>query len=143
MLVSVDFKVFQNPAVQLVNVFYTGFVHKNGSLFAADAAGAKTHHGLACQLVTVVKQRLRELGELAQAPVDRIVKRARSNLKIVAGVQHDHAPARIVMAAVQPTFEGGSVNRRSTASGWLNRRVVHADDFRLDLDQQLVKRLSR
>ena len=57
-------KVRQDAAVKLVHMVQPFFLHQQCCLFTADAAGAKTHHGLALQLGTVGAQRGRKLREL-------------------------------------------------------------------------------
>ena len=137
------FKVFQNAAVELKNMIKARFLHVNSRFLAANAAGAKAHHGFSRQVGLMVQQRCREVCELADAPVDCIGEGAHVHFKSVARVQRDHRAARVVMALVQPALQGGRVHCWRAASGRANRRMVHADDLGLDLDQQLFKRLVR
>lgn len=51
--------------------------------------------------------------------------------------------AFVVMPLVEPALERGGVHGGRPAGCWANRRVVHADDFRLDLHQQFGEGLSR
>ena len=139
--VAAFFKVFQNTAVELVNIGYAGFLHKDCGFFAANPACAKTHDRLALQLITVVQQGLREFGELVDAPVNRVLESAHIHFKRIARVQRDHRAALIVVPAAQPALERGGVHGRCAARRGPDVRVVHADDFRLDLHQQLAKRL--
>jgi hypothetical protein len=63
-------EVLQDAAFELVDMAQAFFLHQDGRLFAADAAGAEAHHGLVLQFGLVGAQRVRKFGELADAPVD-------------------------------------------------------------------------
>ena len=85
---------------------------------------------------------LRKFGELVQLPVDGIFESAGFDFIAVARLQHDHGAACVIVAAVEPTLERSRTNRRCASCRGPDGGVVHADDFGLDLDQPLVKRLD-
>ena len=111
------------------------FAHQNRRLLAADAAGAKADHGLVLEGGFVGPKRIREIAEFADAPIHRARECSFVHLKGIARVQgHDRA-ACVVLARIQPAPHRGGTHRRGAALRGLDRRVVHADDFALDLDQ--------
>ena len=101
------FKVFQDAAVQLVDVFQAFFAHQNGGLFTADTAGAKAHHGLVFQFIQVAAQCIRKFSELGDAPVHGVIETAFIHFKVIARVQRHHRAAIVVMALIQPALHGG------------------------------------
>ncbi len=135
-------KVFEDAALQLVDMLQPFFAHQNRGLLAADAACAKADHGFVLQRTFVGPKSIRKLAELGHAPVDRAGKRALVDLKGVARVQRHHGAAAVVLTRLQPAPYGGRADRRCPAFGGLHGRVVHADDFALDLDQQFLERLG-
>ena len=118
------------------------FLHQDGGFFAADAAGAETHHGFVLQLGFVRLQRGGKFGELGDAPVNGAFEGAVVHLEVVAGVQRDHRAAVVVHTLLQPAPHGGRGNGRGAAVGGTDGGVVHSDDFTLHLDQHLAKRLA-
>src|SRR5258705_11495356 len=69
-------EVAQDAAVELQHVGDAGFGHQQCGLLAADAAGAIADDGLAFELVATLLQRLREVAEAAETPIERTTKAA-------------------------------------------------------------------
>ena len=58
----------------------------------------------------------------------------------VARVEHDDASAGVVVAGIEPARQRRRIDRGRTRRSRANRRMVHPNDFALDLDQQLAER---
>ena len=64
-VVTADFfKVFEDAALELVHALDADLLHVDRGLFAADAAGAERHDGLAGKVILVRGNGGREFGEL-------------------------------------------------------------------------------
>ena len=85
-------------------------------------------------------QRLRELAELGDAPVVGAFEAPVVDLKRVARVECDDLATGVVHARVKPARQCLRIDARRALRLWPDRRVIHADDFGLDLHEQLAER---
>jgi len=71
-----------------------------------------------------------------------VIENNRADLEGVAGVEQYHRLAFVVLALVEPAFERAGLDARRAAAGRLDGRVVHSDDFALELDQHAAEGLA-
>ena len=98
------FEIFQDAAIELVDILDAGLLHEDGGLFTANAAGAKAHDGFASQFLAVVHHGLWKLGELVNAPTDRALECAHVGFEHIARIQRHDRPALVVLPAIQPAL---------------------------------------
>ena len=134
-------EVFQDAAVELVDLFHTQFTQVDGSFLTPYATGAVTDHGLVLEFMQVGLGGVGKFTELGESPIDGPLERACVHLEIVARIQRDHGAAVVVVSLVQPAFQRGCRHRRGAAMLRLDGGVVHADDLVLHLHQQFFERL--
>ena len=86
-------KIFQDPALEVIDFFHAFSLQEGGRLFAADAASAEHRH---FRRGTLTQQRVaagaKPVGKIAEAGSLRIdcpFERADSHLIVIAGVDHD------------------------------------------------------
>lgn len=84
---------------------------------------------------------LREFGEFADAVIDGVVERANIDFKGIAGIDHHHRFAVIVVTLIEPALQGQRLDERRAAFFRLDQRMLHGDDLGLELDQHAVERL--
>src|SRR5690606_34969567 len=106
------FEILEDAALQLEHVRDAHLPHVEGRLLAPDSAGAETHDRLALQIGPVLRDGLRKLSELLDPPVESVGEGAVADLEGVARVEHDHVTTLIVVPAVEPSAQGGGVDRR-------------------------------
>jgi hypothetical protein len=80
-------EVFENAAVELVDLLQPFLTYQQRGLLAADAAGAVADDGMSRQLGAALAQALREFGELRQPPVQRAAEAAMIDLEGIARVE--------------------------------------------------------
>ena len=68
------FKIFEDAAVELVDVFEAGTLHEGSGLFAADATGAKHHEGPLFHFLWETGDRIGKLTKVVDVRRDRPVK---------------------------------------------------------------------
>src|SRR5690606_24209693 len=81
------FKILENVALKLVDVFEPDILHVNGGVLTPNATGTETDHGLVFELLPMRLHLFGELGEFTQTPVDSPFKGAFIDFKIIAGIQ--------------------------------------------------------
>src|SRR5690606_18619661 len=133
-------EVFEDPAVELVNAFDARFGHVDRRLFAANAPCAEAHDGLALQLRAMRLHRLGKLRKARNPPIDGPFERTFVDLEGIARIEHHDFIARVVPPLPQPSRQRARVDGRRPAGFRPDRRVIHANDFAFDLDQQLAER---
>ncbi len=100
MIPAAFLKVFQYPAVQLIDVLKALHLHKRPRLLAADPAGTKHHHRLFLHLLRQLPDRVWKLPESADFRHYRAFESPQLDLVVVARVQQ-----RDLAAFVQPLFQ--------------------------------------
>src|ERR1700748_976759 len=84
-------QIFQDTALEVVDLAEAAREQMRARLFAADAAGAE-HRDLAVLLrVEIPRGELLELAERRNVRIERALERAQRHLEGVAGVEHERA----------------------------------------------------
>lgn len=134
-------EILQDAAVELVHAVVADLLHVDGGFFAADAARAERHDGLAFQFVLVGGGDGREFRELVDAVIKRVIEGADVHFERVACFHHDHGLARIVDAGIEPALERVRIDGGRAAQFRLDQRHAHGDDFFFQLHQHALVRL--
>ena len=92
-LAAAFLKVFQDAAIELMNLFEALHLHEGSGLLAADAAGAKHHDRLVLQLFGQLTHRIGKFAEGADIRIDRAFEGAELDLIIIARVEQGHRPS--------------------------------------------------
>ena len=134
-------EILQDAAFELIDALDADLLHVDRRLFAADAAGAERHDGLAGKVVLVRGNGGRKLSELLEVIFDDVLERAHGDFIVVARVQHHHLAALVVVALIEPALEVRRRDRRRAPLFRADQRVAHGDDFFLHAHQQAAERL--
>lgn len=131
------FEVFQDTALEMVNVFDPLAEKVVGGFLTTDAAG--TEHGdfLVVKAVPVFFPPRRELPETGGFRVDGPVECANGNFVIVAGVDDGNIVAGDQIVPV------GCVNIVTCARDRVDSRLTHGDDLALEADFHLAEGRGR
>ena len=131
------FEVFEDAAVQMVDLVIPQVAQVGGGLFAADAPGAEHGHlGLAAQQRLVVFHPLRQFAEAAGARVDGPLKSANCHLVVVARVHHHHVGLADQLVPLVGRHIGAGV------FGGLYVGHTQGDDLALQADLHAVERVA-
>ena len=135
---SAFFEVFEDAALQLIDLLEPLHLHKGAGLLAADAARAEHHNRLLLHRCGQLGHGSGELSERIDPGDDGVAERAEFDLVIVASVeQRDGSP----LIKPAPEFLGCQLGRR-LADG-VDPLDPEADDLLFDLHQHAAKRLVR
>ena len=130
------FKIFEDAAVELVDVFEAGPLHKRSGLFTADATGAKHHEGALFHFLRETGDRVGKLTEVVNVGRDRATKGAHADFVVVARVeQRDRA------ALVEPLLERVCGQFGRGAASRIDPLDPEGDDFLFDLHQHPIEGL--
>ena len=135
------FQVFQNAALQVVDLVKALRAQESRRFFAAYATGAKHSHpwlfaGLGCQRLVglgLLLQPARQLGETPGVGVQRPDKGANRYLIVVAGIDHHHVRLRDQRV---PVLRFDILARHPRR---VDVRPVHGDDFGFEPDLHAVE----
>src|SRR5690606_17822304 len=133
-LATHGFEVVQYATVELVHAVDSGLGHVNGRFFAPYAARAERDDGLARQFVAMAGYRFWKLGKSFDAKVERAFEGAGIDFEAIARIQQHDFVAVVVLTISQPALQGFRVDDWGATQFRANRRVIHANDFALDLD---------
>ena len=122
------FKIFQNAALEMIDLVKAHILHQRTGFFAANAASAIHCNFLGTPVGRLIGKRMRPFGKFAKIcchGIDRTSKHANRGFIAVAGINKQNI--RIGNQPV-PIFR---VNIGSGAFGWINLRTAHCHNFAL------------
>ena len=129
-------EVFQDTAIELMDVPKTLAFHVGARLFTAYAAGAEHHHRLVFEGFGKFGDRLGKIPEMVDARRERPAKCAEFDFVVVAGVEE-----RDLAALVEPLLEGRGGQLGRSSAGWVDAFDTESDDLFLDPHQHSRKGL--
>ena len=129
-------EVFQDTAIELMDVPKTLAFHVGARLFTAYAAGAEHHHGLVIEGFGKFGDRLGKIPEMVDAGRERPAKCAEFDFVVVAGVEE-----RDLATLVEPLLEGGGRQFGRSSAGWMDAFHTEGDDLFLDPHKHSRERL--
>ncbi len=120
------FEIFQDAALEVVDVVETEALEKRGGLLAADATGAEHRDlGLAIDL-QVVTCPVRELAERGRTGTDRVLEAADLDFVVVACVDHDD------VGVCNQRVPVGRLDIGANGHVGVGERLADRDDFAFD-----------
>ena len=128
-------EIFQDAAVELVDVFEAGELHERAGFFAADAAGAEQDEGAVFEFRGQALDGVGEFAEVVDVRNGRAAERAHAHLVVVAGVEQGDGAA-----LVEPLFEGARGEFGRGPVGGIDAGDAEGDDLFLDLYEHAVER---
>jgi hypothetical protein len=131
------FEVFEDTAVQLENLLEALLLHERAGFLAADASGAKHHHGLGFKHGIQFSNRGWKVAEVIDLGIQGLLKRAEADLVVVADIEEGD---RAVF--IQPGFEFPCGDLGGRAVGGIHPIDTEGDDFPFDFHQHALERLG-
>ncbi len=127
------FEIFQDAAVELMNVFKAGALHERPRLLAANAAGAEHHQGSLLEFLGQALHGVGEFPEVIDMRDDGAAKGAEADFVVVAGVEEGDGAA-----LVEPLLERvrGEFGRR--VAGGIDALDPEGDDLFFNLHEHPV-----
>ena len=120
-------EVFQDAAVELMDVAETLALHVWACLLAANAAGAKHHHRLVFERFGDFGDRFWEIAEMVDARREGAAKSAEFDFVVVACVEK-----RDLAALVKPLLERGGRELGRCSAGGADAFHTEGDDLLFD-----------
>ena len=119
------FQVFQNPALEMIDILIALGAHEGGCLFTANAAGAEHGDGFALVFDPGLLHPARELAEGLGLGIDGSLERADADFIVVAGVDQNRVGIRDQLVPVRRIDIGAHSLQRVDVGN------PHRDDFLL------------
>ena len=129
------FEVFQNPALEVIDLFNPLLEQVIRALLAADTAGAKHRHALVVKALFIRLPPLRELAKAFGLRVDRALECADRHLVIIARVDHRH------IVRTDQIVPFGRLDIMADAGARIDIGLAHGDDLGLQAHLHAAKGL--
>src|SRR6476620_10392154 len=122
------FEVFQDAALEVVDLAKPARQEKTARLLAADAAGAEHRDLPVSRRIELLRGKFLELPEARDAGINRAIKRSHRDLERVAGVDHE----RIGLGDQRVPL--GRLDIDADLPRWIDIGIAERDDLLLQPD---------
>src|SRR5580704_16547984 len=87
-------EIFQDSALEMIDLGKAARLQIRAGLFAANAAGAEHRYLAMLRRIELPLRKILELAEALEAGIERAFEGAQRDLECIAGVDHEHARGR-------------------------------------------------
>ena len=136
MIAADFFEVFQDTAIELIDLTEAGHLHIRPGLFAANASGAEHHDRFILQFFRQPRDAIRELAKMIEPHFDRVIESAKVILVVIPSIQQMN-----FATFVEPPLEFFRRKFGRCFLSWNNAVDSEGDDFLFDLHQHAIERL--
>ena len=131
-------EVFQDTAVELVDILVAEALHIRTGFLATDTTGTEHHDGPILEVGRKVGGRPRKIPEVPDRGCQRPAEGPHAHLVDVTGVEQHHRAS-----LVQPALQFGRLEFGRRRAGGIDPRHAERDDLLLHLHQHPLERTVR